>query len=152
VADAGSELLDQDLRRARVRQVASNLLSNALKYTEHGSVLVCLRRKPAELFGDAVAWALIEVTDTGPGIPPDKKDYIFEEFSRLGGADTPGAGLGLAISKLLAQALGGRITVESEVGRGSTFTLWLPLRGRTEDGGRQPGVDSTTPGSGSTDT
>ena len=138
--------------RARVRQVASNLLSNALKYTEHGSVLVCLRRKPAELFGDAVAWALIEVTDTGPGIPPDKKDYIFEEFSRLGGGDTPGAGLGLAISKLLAQALGGRITVESEVGRGSTFTLWLPLRRRTEDGGRQPGVDSTTPGSGSTDT
>ena len=131
--DAGSTRIIITTDGARVRQVASNLLSNALKYTAHGSVLVRARQMPAEPFGDAVSWALVEVTDTGPGIPPDKKDYIFEEFSRLGGGDTPGAGLGLAISKLLAQALGGRITVESEVGRGSTFTLWLPLQRRTED-------------------
>ena len=131
--DAGSTRIIITTDGARVRQVASNLLSNALKYTAHGSVLVRARQMPAEPFGDAVSWALVEVTDTGPGIPPDKKDYIFEEFSRLGGGDTPGAGLGLAISKLLAQALGGRITVESEVGRVSTFTLWLPLQRRTED-------------------
>ena len=73
-------------------------------------------------------WALIDFADSGPGIPPDKKVYIFEEFSRLGGGDTPGAGLRLAISKLLAQSLGGRIAVESEFGYGSTFTLCLPLR------------------------
>jgi signal transduction histidine kinase/CHASE3 domain sensor protein len=120
---------------ARVRQIAANLLSNAMKYTKHGSVQVRVRRQPADPSGDGDAWALIEFVDTGPGIPPDKKDYIFEEFSRLDGADTPGAGLGLAISKLLAQALGGHLTVESEPGHGSTFTLWLPLRtpaGRAE--------------------
>jgi signal transduction histidine kinase len=113
---------------ARVRQIVSNLLSNAIKYTKHGSVLVRVRRQPTSPTGDDGAWALIELADSGSGIPSDKKDYIFEEFSRLGDGDTPGAGLGLAISKLLAQALGGHITVESEFGHGSTFTLWLPLR------------------------
>jgi signal transduction histidine kinase len=112
----------------RVRQIVSNLLSNAIKYTKHGSVLVRVRRLPTSPTGDDGAWALIELVDSGSGIPSDKKDYIFEEFSRLGDGDTPGAGLGLAISKLLAQALGGHITVESEFGHGSTFTLWLPLR------------------------
>ncbi|HEX5436644.1 MAG TPA: ATP-binding protein [Gemmatimonadaceae bacterium] len=120
------QLIETD--RARAGQVAANLLSNAIKYTQHGSVLVRVRRQPVGPSGAEGAWALIEFADTGPGIPPDKKDYIFEEFSRLDGGDTPGAGLGLAISKLLAQALGGRITVESELGRGSTFTLWLPVR------------------------
>ena len=114
--------------RARVRQIVANLLSNAIKYTQQGSVLVRVRCEPAGPSGDEGKWALIELADTGPGIPPDKKEYIFEEFSRLGGCDTPGAGLGLAISKLLTQALGGRITIESEPGRGSTFTLWLPLQ------------------------
>jgi signal transduction histidine kinase len=89
---------------------------------------VRVRRQPTSPTGDDGAWALIELADSGSGIPSDKKDYIFEEFSRLGDGDTPGAGLGLAISKLLAQALGGHITVESEFGHGSTFTLWLPLR------------------------
>lgn len=118
---------------ARVRQIASNLLSNAIKYTEHGSVLLRARRQPAGPSNPEGGWVLLEFTDSGAGIPADKQDYIFEEFSRLGGGDTPGAGLGLAISKLLAQALGGDISVESEVGHGSTFALWLPLRrpGRT---------------------
>lgn len=121
---------------ARVRQIASNLLSNAIKYTDTGSVRVRARRAPTRLTNlpapDVHAtgsdeWALIEFADSGPGIPPHQQDFIFEEFSRLS-ADKPGAGLGLAISELLAQALGGRISVESEPGRGSTFTLWLPLR------------------------
>jgi signal transduction histidine kinase len=68
-----------------------------------------------------------DVIDTGLGIPADKRDIIFEEFSRLGANDAAGAGLGLAISKRLAEALGGQINVESEVGRGSTFTLRLPI-------------------------
>ena len=126
--DVGSDQLIIETDRARVQQIAANLLSNAIKYTEHGSVLVRARSQPADPSRERGAWALIEFTDSGPGIPPDKKDYIFEEFSRLGGGDTPGAGLGLAISKLLAQALGGRITVDSELEHGSTFTLWLPLR------------------------
>jgi len=120
---------------ARVRQIASNLLSNAIKYTDAGSVRVRARRLsirmdlPAmdTLPTDSGEWALIEFADSGPGIPHHQQDFIFEEFSRLE-SDRPGAGLGLAISEQLAQALGGRISVESEPGRGSTFTLWLPLR------------------------
>jgi signal transduction histidine kinase len=127
-ADVGNDQPIVETDGARVQQIAANLLSNAIKYTQHGSVLVRTRREPEDPGREEDAWALIDFIDSGPGIPPDKKDYIFEEFSRLGGGDTPGAGLGLAISKLLAQALGGRITVESELGHGSTFTLWLPLR------------------------
>jgi len=67
------------------------------------------------------------VIDTGFGIPTGKRDIIFEEFSRLYANDRAGAGLGLGISKRLAEALGGQITAESDVGRGSTFTLRLPI-------------------------
>jgi signal transduction histidine kinase len=113
--------------RTRLRQITSNLLSNAIKYTHTGSVTVTVSRCAATDDGEAVDWVLVDVTDTGLGIAPDKFDFIFQEFGRVGGSETPGAGLGLAISRLLAQALGGRITVASELGRGSTFTLWLPL-------------------------
>jgi hypothetical protein len=69
----------------------------------------------------------IEVIDTGRGIPAESQEQIFEEFSRLGTSDRPGAGLGLAISQRLAEALRGEITVQSEPGRGSTFTLRIPV-------------------------
>ena len=111
----------------RVRQIASNLLSNAIKYTGDGSVTLRAGRRtdcrPLEN-GECV---VVEVIDTGPGIPADRQEFIFQEFSRIGDNNKPGAGLGLAISRLLAQALGGQISVESAPGRGSTFTLWLPL-------------------------
>ena len=71
----------------------------------------------------------IAVIDTGPGIPEDKQTLLFQEFSRLDPAVTGGAGIGLAISHRMARALGGEITVDSEPGRGSRFTLWLPLDG-----------------------
>jgi signal transduction histidine kinase len=119
--------------RMRVRQIASNLLSNAIKYTDAGEVNLTVRR-PSMDGAEGEDWALIEVADTGRGIPPDKLDFIFQEFGRVADNETPGAGLGLAISRLLAQALGGRITVSSQVGRGSTFTLWLPL---TRDDGAE---------------
>jgi len=90
-------------------------------------VTVTVSRRTPDDGDDGVDWVLIEVTDTGLGIAPEKFDFIFQEFGRVGGSETPGAGLGLAISRLLAQALGGRITVASEPGRGSTFTLWLPV-------------------------
>jgi signal transduction histidine kinase len=117
--------------RARVRQIVANLLSNAIKYTRQGSITVRARRRAGQSGGDEGGGAVLEVADTGAGIAAEKQDYIFEEFSRLGSGDAGGAGgagLGLAISNLLAQRLGGRISVESEVGRGSTFTLWLPMR------------------------
>ena len=68
----------------------------------------------------------MSVTDTGPGIPEQKRDLIFEEFTRLDPEAQSGAGVGLAISRRIARVMGGDLTVESEVGRGSTFTLWLP--------------------------
>ena len=114
--------------RARVRQIVANLLSNAIKYTPQGSITVRARRRAGRSDGDDCDGAVVEVSDTGAGIAVEKQDYIFEEFSRLGTGDATGAGLGLAISNLLAQRLGGRILVQSEVGRGSTFTLWLPMR------------------------
>lgn len=113
---------------ARVRQIASNLLSNAIKYTESGSVTLRVDHSPLGPLGDQGDWVTVELSDTGHGIPPEKVDVIFEEFRRIGDSSQPGAGLGLAISRLLAQALGGQITVTSEVGRGSTFTLWLSVR------------------------
>jgi len=111
----------------RVRQIASNLLSNAIKYTPHGAVTLRAGRRadcPPVENGECV---VVEVIDTGPGIPADRQEFIFQEFSRIGDSNKPGAGLGLAISRLLAQALGGQISVVSEPGNGSTFTLWLPL-------------------------
>ena len=117
---------------ARVRQIVGNLLTNAIKYTESGSVTLGVRTdRPGELEGERAeggAHAGIEVADTGPGIPAAERRAIFEEFVRLGGGRVAGAGLGLAISARLADALGGRIALDSEPGRGSTFTLWLPLR------------------------
>jgi signal transduction histidine kinase len=111
----------------RLRQVVGNLLSNAIKYTKSGSVNLRVRVVPSAPEG-VDDWAEVDVVDTGPGIPADKREMIFEEFSRLGTSGKPGAGLGLAISKRLAEALGGGISVESEFGHGSTFTLRIPIR------------------------
>jgi signal transduction histidine kinase len=113
--------------RSRVRQIASNLLSNAIKYTETGSVSVRATYESTGPFADTGDWVAVEFSDTGRGIPSEKFDFIFQEFSRIGDPSKSGAGLGLAISRLLAQALCGHITVASELGRGSAFTLWLPV-------------------------
>jgi signal transduction histidine kinase len=113
--------------RSRLRQIASNLLSNAIKYTDVGSVSV---RASCESRGTPAGerdWVALEFSDTGRGIPKEKFDLIFQEFGRIGDTSKSGAGLGLAISRVLAQALGGHISVTSELGRGSTFTLWLPV-------------------------
>jgi len=113
--------------RPRVRQIASNLLSNAIKYTDAGSVSVRATYRSRGPFAEGRDFVAMEFADTGRGIPSDKLDFIFQEFSRIGDASKNGAGLGLAISRLLAEALGGHITVTSELGRGSAFTLWLPV-------------------------
>lgn len=109
----------------RLRQILNNLLGNAVKFTERGSVR--LRVYPR---GESVAF---EVSDTGIGIPKDKQRLVFEPFEQAG-PDTHrrygGAGLGLSISRDLAELLGGRLTVESESGRGSVFTLLVPARRR----------------------
>ena len=112
---------------SRVRQILGNLISNAVKYNRQDgqvTVRVALRERdgiPEE------QWIAVDVADTGPGIPADKQHLLFQEFSRLEPGTKRGVGLGLAISQKLAGALGGQITLQSETGEGSTFTLWLPM-------------------------
>jgi signal transduction histidine kinase len=119
----------------RVRQILGNLLSNALKYTPDGGRVRLRARKVDEAAGPRPSPALvIEVSDTGPGIPRKEQERIFHEFSRLEAANGPrGAGLGLAISRTVARTLGGDLTVQSEPGRGATFELWLPTDGLRPD-------------------
>ncbi|HEX6964852.1 MAG TPA: GAF domain-containing sensor histidine kinase [Gemmatimonadaceae bacterium] len=112
---------------SRIRQILGNLLSNAVKYTATGRIGITLGVRSG---GDAPGpgrWIAVDVSDTGPGIPRDMRSHIFEEFTRLNPETELGAGIGLAISQRIAHALGGTITVLSEEGAGSTFTLWLPL-------------------------
>lgn len=107
----------------RLRQIIVNLLSNAIKFTERGSVEVrvfCPNRE---------RWAL-SITDTGPGIPIDAQAYIFDPFRRVDTSVTreqAGVGLGLSIVKQLVTLMNGEIQLESRVGRGSTFTVVLPI-------------------------
>ena len=107
----------------KLRQIVLNLLSNAAKFTERGTI-----RLKAEAADGAVA---IAVADTGTGIPGDKLGLIFEEFEQVDASikrSHGGTGLGLAIAQRLARLMGGDIGVESTLGSGSTFTLTLPLR------------------------
>ena len=110
----------------RVEQILGNLVSNAIKYTETGTVRIGARDTGAARSDSAERWMHLFVEDTGVGISPESIDLVFQEFSRLRTTGVPGAGLGLAISSRIARALGGEITVESQPGSGSTFTLSLP--------------------------
>jgi PAS domain S-box-containing protein len=109
----------------RLRQILANLLSNAVKYAPNSTVTIDTAVRPSGGPGPG-PWVTASVTDTGPGIPTEKQESIFQEFTRLDPNAQPGAGVGLAISRRIAQLLGGNLTVESDMGRGSTFTLWLP--------------------------
>jgi signal transduction histidine kinase len=119
-----------------LRQILMNLLGNAIKYTPSGSVLVRtydpLPERSDENNGTVRQWTAIEVADTGIGIDPDDHKRIFEEFEQVGAGPRTdsalrGTGLGLAISNRLAVAIGGQIKLESSLGAGSKFSLWLPI-------------------------
>ena len=112
-----------------LRRVLDNLLSNALKFTPPGKeITISIARE-----GDA---AQLAVADTGPGIPEKYHQKIFEKFSQVEGEQqSKGTGLGLTFCKLTAEAHGGKIGVESEVGRGSTFWFTLPLAAKAAPGG-----------------
>ena len=128
-----------------LRQILVNLIGNAVKYTEEGSIVVktrLLQREAALAEGlsqiaasidsEVTSWLSIQVIDSGIGIPASHHERIFEEFEQVDAGprtDSPnrGTGLGLAISRRLARLLGGDLLLASQPGKGSTFTLWLPV-------------------------
>lgn len=134
---AASGGLDLDMARSglwvrsdvrMLRRILQNIVSNAIRYTDEGSV-----RLVTEAVGDDI---VITITDTGPGIPEDKRETIFEEFRRLDGArKRPGKGLGLAIVRRTCSTLGHEIMLQSVLGEGSSFSLRVP---RAEPGACSP--------------
>ncbi|HEX7089692.1 MAG TPA: GAF domain-containing sensor histidine kinase [Longimicrobiales bacterium] len=115
-----------DTDPSRVRQILANLLSNAVKYTPEGGRITVRVEERADGAPAPGAWLAVDVANTGPHIPPEKQEFIFQEFTRLEPGGRRGGGLGLAISRQVARALGGDVTVRSEPGEGPTFTLWIP--------------------------
>ena len=127
-----------------LRQILVNLIGNAIKYTDTGAIVVrtrvfdraaALEQKLPEIVAlaqeNVQSWLAIQVIDSGRGIALADQERVFEEFEQVDAgprADSPhrGTGLGLAISRRLARLLGGDLLLESEPGKGSTFTLWLP--------------------------
>lgn len=113
----------------RLQQILLNLTGNAVKFAEKGEVNARIFRADPDFWG-------MEVSDTGPGIPPEAQQYIFESFRQADNVTTRkhgGIGLGLAIVRSLVQVLGGKITLKSKVGEGTTFTVILPFAHAKEE-------------------
>lgn len=125
----------------RVRQCLSNLVSNAIKFTAQGEVLIVVTSEPA---GPGQQRVIVHVSDTGCGIAADKLDRVFESFTQEDGSTTRkfgGTGLGLSITRKLARIMGGDVTVASETGRGSIFTLKFIAESAAAGAG-QPGSNT----------
>ena len=123
--DPSLELMHADV--TKVRQALLNLLSNAAKFTCDGEIALVVEQERQ----DGIQWVRMSVSDTGIGIPPEKHDHVFAEFSQADDATTReygGTGLGLTISRRFCRMMGGDITLESCVGEGSTFTIRLPIQ------------------------
>lgn len=119
--------------RSQVERVLANLVVNAIRYTKQGEIKISAQPR-----GNSVA---LSVSDTGSGIPAEYLPHIFDKFVQVPGAATGGAGLGLAISRLIVEAHGGQISVQSEPSRGSTFTFTLPIW----NGSVPPGAGASRP-------
>jgi len=136
-----------------LRQIVLNLLGNALKFTPKGGIAVRARlidasesatsQEAASLSKGAPrsgTWIALDVADTGVGIARNDQERIFEEFEQVNAGPRTdsvqrGTGLGLPISRRLARLLGGELTVMSEQGKGSTFTVWIPVVGQPKPSG-----------------
>jgi len=113
----------------RLTQVLLNLVGNAIKFTDAGEVRIAASASNG--------YFTVSVSDTGPGIPPEERDRIFEKFRQVDSSNTRtkgGTGLGLTIAKEIVEMHGGRIWAESTLGRGSTFRMELPVRAATANG------------------
>jgi len=104
----------------KVKQVLLNLLSNALKFTPSGGVV-------RAWLAAGSGFAVLQVSDTGPGIPADELPHVFDRFFRGRAARAGGSGIGLTVARDLARAQGGELAAANDAGGGSMFTLWLPL-------------------------
>jgi two-component system phosphate regulon sensor histidine kinase PhoR len=127
-ADLPSELPQLHTDQRALEQVLSNLVENAVKYCPVGSTVTIKALPDASGKGDGGSIRVL-VSDNGPGIDPKHIPRLFERFYRVDAGrsrDVGGTGLGLSIVKHLVEAMGGSVTVESKVGRGSTFTVTLP--------------------------
>ncbi|MHB8766434.1 MAG: ATP-binding response regulator [Deferrisomatales bacterium] len=124
---AGAARSDPD----KLKQVLINLLANAVKFTDEGEVVCTVRRSPGRL--------AFEVRDTGIGIAPDDQERVFGKFFQVEGSharEHRGTGLGLPLSRMLVELLGGELGLESELGRGSRFTFWVPELSEGETAGQ----------------
>ena len=111
--------------------VVRNLLSNAAKFTENGQIKLSARRQTQ----DRADWIIFTLTDTGIGISRDQLQSIFEEFTQVDSSSTRrygGTGLGLTMSRMLCDILGGEISVQSEAGKGTTFSVRLPADSQSD--------------------
>ena len=122
--DAPVELPWVLVDRLQIERVISNLVINALRHTKNGEIKISAARRDNHIS--------VSVRDTGSGIPTEYLPHIFDKFVQVPDAPTGGAGLGLTISKSIVEAHGGQISVQSEVGRGTTFTFTLPLAAVSE--------------------
>lgn len=129
-ATAPETLPDLESDDSRIRQILSNLISNAVKYTRHGSIAIEARFEPECNALGGKPCIGVAVRDTGVGISQENMHMLFDEFTRFSPEQSEGAGLGLAISQRVASALGGIILVDSTPDHGSTFTLMLPASGQ----------------------
>jgi two-component system, NtrC family, sensor histidine kinase KinB len=124
--DAAVELPPVLVDRLQIERVISNLVINALRHTKHGEIKISAEERDSHV--------AVSVSDTGSGIPTEYLPHIFDKFVQVPDAPTGGAGLGLTISKSIIEAHGGNISVQSQVGRGTTFTFTLPLAAEAETG------------------
>ena len=126
--EAPTEPIAFESDAAKVRQILVNLLANAIKFTEKGEIALASRAEDGRV--------VFEVRDTGIGISPEHLERVFEAFwqaDQSATRKTGGTGLGLSVSRRLAQALGGDLVVESTVGKGSRFRFWVPQAPKSDD-------------------